>query len=103
MMGLARNIGTALVAAPRYLVGALVIVITLLVNAEIFLRFFVNLPLGRVGEVVLALFPWLSLVGGGVGLTIPGAHVALPFLNPPMSRRKRGFVDVLINLSAAAF
>lgn len=98
-----RDIGAALAAAPRYLVGALMIVITLLVNVEIFLRFFVNLPLDAVSEIVLTLFPWLSLLGAAVALTIPGAHVALHLMNPRMSRRKRLFLDVLMNLTTASF
>jgi TRAP-type C4-dicarboxylate transport system permease small subunit len=99
----AREIGAAVTAAPRFLVGALMIVVTLLVNVEIAFRFFINLPLDAVSEIVLTLFPWLSLLGAAVAITVPGANVALHLLNARMSPRARILVGILINVTTAAF
>ena len=90
-------------AAPRYLVGILMITVTLLINAEIFLRFFINLPLDGVSEIVLALFPWLSLLGAAVAIGVPGAHVALHLLEGRIPQRAKVLISVLINVATIAF
>jgi TRAP-type C4-dicarboxylate transport system permease small subunit len=96
--------GRDLVAAvPRYLVGALMVVITLLVNIEVALRFFVNLPLDGLSELVLLLFPWLSLVGAAVAFDTLGANVAIHLLGGHLSQRARDRIGMVVGAATTGF
>lgn len=99
----AREVGAAALAAPRYLLGALLIIVTLLINLEVFLRFFINLPLDAISEIVLTLFPWLIMLGAAVALTVPGANVAIHLLSGRLSFRGRMLLVLLNNLAAILF
>jgi len=92
-----------MLASSRYIVGALMILVTLLINIEIVLRFFLNLPLDGVSEVVLMLFPWLALLGAAVAITVVDANVALHLLSGRVSRRGRVAIEVLGRLATSAF
>ena len=90
-------------AVPRYVVGALMIVITLLVNIEVALRFFVNLPLDSLSELVLLLFPWLSLIGAAVAFDTIGANVAIHLLGDHLSKRAHDRLGVAIGAATLGF
>ncbi len=92
-----------LVAAPRYIVGGLMIVITVLVNVEVGFRFLLNLPLDGVSEVVILLFPWLTLLGASVALNTPGANVGLHLLGARLSERSMVRIRGLVGLVTFAF
>jgi len=98
-----RSARRALAAAPRYAVGLLLIVVTLLVNVEVALRFVFNLPLDAISELVLLLFPWLTLLGAAVAITIEGSNVALHLLSGHVSPGWRKAIRGLIAVAAAAF
>jgi TRAP-type C4-dicarboxylate transport system permease small subunit len=88
---------------PRYCVGALMIVVTLLVNVEVALRFFVNLPLDALSEVVLLLFPWLSLVGAAVAFDTIGANVAIHLLSTFVSKRAQARMGAVVGMATLGF
>ena len=98
-----RSPRAALAAVPRYVVGALLIVVTFLVNVEVALRFLLNLPLDAISEVVLLLFPWLSLLGAAVAITVEGANVALHLFSGRLSSGWRKAMRALISTAAAVF
>jgi TRAP-type C4-dicarboxylate transport system permease small subunit len=87
---------------PRYIIGVLVVVIVLLINVEVVLRYFFNLPIGSLSEIILLLFPWLSLLGAAVALDTEGANVTLQLLDPHLGRRGKGVVRAFVSLSAFA-
>ena len=93
----------ALSSVPRYCVGALMIVVTILVNVEVALRFFVNLPLDALSEIVLLLFPWLSLLGAAVAFDTVGANVALHIVDDYLTERGRVRVDTFVSLATLGF
>ena len=90
-------------SVPRYAVGALMIVVTLLINAEVGLRFFVNLPLDSISEIVLLLFPWLTLIGAAVAFNTDGANVALHLLDEHLGERSRLRIRMLVAVATLAF
>lgn len=90
-------------AAPRYLVGGLMIVITVLVNVEVAFRFLLNLPLDGLSEMVIMLFPWLTLLGAAVALGTPRANVALHLLEGRLSERPMARIRGVIGLVTFAF
>jgi len=90
-------------AAPRYCVGALMIVVTILVNVEVALRFFLDLPLDALSEIVLLLFPWLSMVGAAVAFDTVGANVALHLLGGHLTARARARMAVFVSFTALGF
>lgn len=98
-----RSARGALTAAPRYAVGLLLIVVTLLVNVEVALRFVFNLPLDAISELVLLLFPWLTLLGAAVAITIEGSNVALHLFSGRVSPGWRKAIRALIGIAAATF
>lgn len=100
---LARVVGAGLLTSSRYMVGALIILVTLLINIEIVLRYFLNLPLDGISEVVLMLFPWLALLGAAVAITVVDANVALHLLSGRVSSRGRVVIQVLGRLATSAF
>ena len=90
-------------AVPRYCVGALMIVVTLLVNVEVALRFFVDLPLDALSEIVLLLFPWLSLIGAAVAFDTIGANVAVHLLSNFVSARTRSRMGIVVGVATLGF
>ena len=79
------------------------IIVTLLVNVEVVLRFFLSLPLDGLSEVVLLLFPWLSLMGAAVAFDTNDANVALHLLDGRLSERAKARIEVFVGLTALAF
>lgn len=79
------------------------IVVTLLVNVEVALRFFVNLPLDGLSEVVLLLFPWLSLLGAAVAFDTIGANVALHLFDGHLTERAKARIEVFVGLATLGF
>ena len=100
---LARVVGTGMLTGSRYIVGALMILVTLLINIEIVLRFFLNLPLDAVSEIVLLLFPWMALLGAAVAITVIDANVALHLLSGRVSHRGRVVIHILGRIATIAF
>ena len=98
-----RTAGATLTGLARYVVGALLIVVTLLVNVEVALRFVINLPLDAISEVVLLLFPWLTMLGAAVALTVDGANVGLHLFSGRASPAWRRAIRIFTALAAAAF
>lgn len=92
-----------LVVVPRYLVGIIMIIVTVLINIEVVLRFFFNLPLDAVSELILLLFPWMSLLGAAVALETVGANVTLSMLDSRLSKRGKMWLHVFVSLSAFVF
>jgi TRAP-type C4-dicarboxylate transport system permease small subunit len=92
-----------LTAGPRYIVGSLMLVIAVLINVEVVLRYFFNLPIGALSELIILLFPWLALLGAAVALDTAGANVTLQLLDPHLSPRGRTIIRVLVDLTAFAF
>ena len=95
--------GAALAAVPRYIVGALLIVITLLVNVEVALRFVINLPLDAISEIVLLLFPWLTMLGAAVALTVEGTNVGLHLFSARVTPPLRKALRIVTCVGAASF
>jgi TRAP-type transport system small permease protein len=92
-----------LVAVPRYLVGIIMIILTILINVEVGLRFFFDLPLDAISELIILLFPWMSLLGAAVALETVGANVTLSMLDPRLSQRGKMWLRVFVSLSAFVF
>jgi TRAP-type C4-dicarboxylate transport system permease small subunit len=91
------------VAMPRYAIGVLMIVIAILINIEVALRFFFNLPIDALSELILLLFPWLSLLGAAVAIDTAGANVTLQLLDPYLGQRARALVRAFVGLCAFVF
>jgi TRAP-type C4-dicarboxylate transport system permease small subunit len=89
-------------SAPRYAVGALMIVVVLMVNAEVGLRFLFNFPLDAISEIVLLLFPWLSLLGAAVAVGT-SAHMSLQLLDGRLTGRSKAAVEVFVAAATIAF
>ena len=89
-------------SAPRYAVGALMIAIVLMVNIEVGLRFGLNLPLDAISEVVLLLFPWLSLLGAAVAVGT-GAHMSFRLLDGRLAGRSKAALEALVSVATVAF
>lgn len=100
--GGARILGL-LLSAPRYCVGALMIAITILVNVEVALRFFLDLPLDALSGMVLLLFPWLSLMGAAVAFDTIGVNVALHMLGGHLTARARTRMAVFVSVTTLGF
>lgn len=98
-----RDIGRLLVAVPRYVVGIIMIIVTVLINIEVALRFFFNLPLDAISELILLLFPWMSLLGAAVALETVGANVTLSILDSRLGRRGKMWIHIFVSLSAFVF
>lgn len=92
-----------ILSAPRYAVGTLMIVIAMLINIEVVLRFFFNLPIGALSEIILLLFPWLALLGAAVAVDTVGANVTLHLLDPHLSSRSRTIIRAFVGLAAFGF
>jgi len=92
-----------LLLVPRFFVGALMIVIMLLVNVEVVLRFFLNFPLDWVSEVVLSLFPWLSMLGAAVAFNTFGANIALHIFDGHLSEKAKSRIGVFVNTATLFF
>lgn len=79
------------------------IAVTVLVNVEVGFRFLLDLPLDGVSEVVLMLFPWLTLIGAAVALDTPGANVALHLLDGRLTERSMLRIRGAIGIVTFAF
>lgn len=79
------------------------IVITLLINVEVVLRFFFDLPLDAISEIVLILFPWLTLLGAAVAIKTDGANVTLYLIERFLSDRQRRILRALVGLAISGF
>lgn len=82
---------------PEYLIGVLVLALTILVNAEVLLRYFLDLPVAEVDEVVRVLFVWVTFLGAAVGVE-KGDHMSLDFLRGKLSPRLHFLVGRLAAL-----
>lgn len=89
-------------SAPRYVVGAIMIAVVALVNVEVALRFALNLPLDAISEIVLLLFPWLSLLGAAVAVGT-GAHMALHLLDGRLTNRSKIAIRVFVDVAILVF
>ncbi len=79
------------------------IVVTLLVNVEVALRFFLDFPLDALSEVVLLLFPWLSLLGAAVAFETKGANVALHLLDGRLTERSKARIELFVSVATLGF
>lgn len=79
------------------------IAITILINVEVGLRFFINLPLDAISEIVLLLFPWLTLIGAAVAFNTDGANVGLHLLDAHLTERSRIRLRLFVSLAVLCF
>lgn len=90
-------------SVPRYVVGVLIVVIVILINVEVVLRYFFNLPIGALSEIILLLFPWLSLLGAAVALETVGANVTLQLFESRLGKLARTVIRLFVGLAALVF
>ena len=101
----AREIFRLALRIPEYLAGAMVLVLTALVNVEVALRYFLNMPVAQVDEVVRLLFVWISFLGAAVAVG-KGAHMSLEFLQGRLSPRLYlllGRLSILLVIAFGAY
>lgn len=90
-------------SGPRYVIGVLIVVIVILINVEVALRYFLNLPIGALSEIILLLFPWLSLLGAAVALETAGANVTLQLFESRLGKQARTMMRLFVDLAALVF
>lgn len=78
------------------------ILITALINVEVGFRFFLNLPLASISEIVSLLFPWVSLLGAAVAVQ-SGSHMALHLLRDRMTPGVRIGLRAFVTLMTVGF
>ena len=97
-----RDILRVVLRVSEYALGTLVLVLTALVNAEVALRYVLDLPVAEVDEIARVLFVWLAFLGAAVGVA-RGAHISINLLGSHLSPSGDRFTRRLSTLLVIGF
>lgn len=89
---------TSTVGGIRWLSAALILAVVAVINIEVLLRFFLDLPLAAVSDVSTMIFFWLSALGAAVALPC-GAHMVVQPLKNRMGSVGGRILDAISTCS----
>lgn len=89
-------------AANRAVIAVLILGLALLVNGEVLLRYFFNLPLSQIVEYTQTAFIWASSLGAASAVAF-GTHLAVDILAHRVTGRGRVVLRVISAAAALAF
>jgi TRAP-type C4-dicarboxylate transport system permease small subunit len=97
-----KRLANSLCNLPEYVIGAFVILVSLVVFIQIVFRYFLNFSLGWSDELARILFIWISLLGAAVCVK-RGQHFAFGVIAARLERKSRHILNAGASLMVLGF